>query len=215
VSHRPSDGEGWLELLVNGLTFDLTGLAPAAAAESPPFVHRYGVPGSRDPEAFEAVALSPGAHLAGAEAMIPVVRSAAGLAATLADLPRCEAVGWRPARAVAGVAHFRQGVDAWLGGGAFPALGMTALTRNGSGSLRSEGLDFLIGRELVLQPSGAPPAEDAKLAIRLIDMLVQRGMGEGVITMEAMPGITVTLTDDRGQRVVNAERADESERATR
>lgn len=215
VSHRSPEGEGWLELLVNGLTFDVRALAPAAAAGPFAFAHRYAVPASRDPAALEAITLGPGAHLAGAEAMIPVVRSAAELAAALAALPGCEAVGWRPARAAAGVAHFRAGVQSWLGGGPFPALGLTALARDQSGNLRSEGLDFLLGRELVLRPSGAPPAEDAKLAIRLIDLLVRHGAGGDAITMEAMPGVTVALTDCREQRIVQAERVGEAERAAR
>jgi hypothetical protein len=215
VSHRAPEGEGWLELLVNGLTFDLRALAPAPAAEPFAFAYRYAVPGNRDPAALEGITLGPGAHLAGAEAMLPVVRSAAELATALAALPGCEAIGWRPARALAGIAHFSGGVQSWLGGGAFPALGLTALARDEAGSLRSEGLDFLIGRELVLRPSGAPPAEDAKLALRLIDLLVHRGTGEGAITMEAMPGVTVALTDDRGRGVVRAERVGEAERARR
>ncbi|MET0179746.1 MAG: hypothetical protein ABW194_04610 [Novosphingobium sp.] len=215
VSHRPAEGEGWLELLVNGLTFDVRGLGPAAEADPFVFVHRYALPNTCDPAALDAVTLSPGAHLAGAEAMMPVVRAAAGLAAALTGLAGCEAVGWRPARTVAGAAHFRNAVDAWLGGGAFPALGLTALTRAESGSLRSEGLDFLIGREFVLRPSGASPADDAKLAIRLIDLLVQRRMGEGATTMQAMPGVTVLITDDHEQRIVCAERVEEAERATR
>lgn len=206
VSHQPEATEGWLELLVNGLTFDLRGLAPGGAVDRFDFVHRYALNGEPDPQTMEAVSLGLGPHLAGAETMMPVVRAAAGLAAVLAELPGCAAVGWRPARTLAGTDHFRQSVAAWRGGGAFPALGLTALTRSGDGSHRSEGLDFLIGRELFLLPSGASPAEDAKLALRLIDWLARWGASGDTITIEAMPGVSVAMTDDRAARIITAER---------
>jgi hypothetical protein len=205
VSHRP-EGEGdWLELLVNGLTFDLRSLAPAEPAEPFGFVHRFAVQEANDIARLEAVTLEPGPHLAGAGAMPPIVRGAAGLAAALAELPGCVAVGWRPARTLAGAAHFSRSVESWLAGGAFPALALTALTRDASGSVLSEGLAFLIGRELRIEASGAAAAEDAKLAIRLIDMLVESGSNGVPATVEAMPGVSVRLREDAA-RFIQARR---------
>lgn len=206
ISHRPADEEGWLELLVNGLTFDVRGLAPAPPAEPFGFAHRFAVAEQHDPESLEALSLTPGAHLAGAEAMLPVVRAAAGLAAELGALPSCRAIGWRPARTLSGTDHFTRTVESWIAGGAFPALGLTALARSSEGGLRSEGLAFLIGRELVLAPGGAPAVEDAKLATRLIDRLVKGVPGDYTGALEALPGVWVTMTDDCAQKLIRVER---------
>lgn len=217
VSHRPSGeangtGPRWLELLATGLTFDLHGLAPGGQAEPFAFAHRYGLGGDsldRDREngAAETLILALGPHLAGAAGLMPVVRAAAGLALALAALPGTIAIGWRPARALCGVAHFSSSVSAWLAGGAFPALGLTALARSLDGAMTSEGLALLIGQELWLEPSaGSQPAEDARLAVRLIDRLIATGTIRAAVTVEPIPGQRLTLEPDPTARLVRARR---------
>ena len=226
VSHRPSGeahgtGPGWLELLATGLTFDLHGLAPGTQAEPFVFAHRYGLaggrpdsdrPGNGGPGAAEAIILALGPHLAGAAGLMPVVRAAAGLALALAALPGVIAVGWHPARALSGVAHFSSSVSAWLAGGAFPALGLTALDRSPDGAMASEGLALLIGQELWIEPAaGSTPADDARLAVRLIDRLIATGTIRTSVTVEPIAGQRLTLEPDtpgtgKAGRLVRARR---------
>jgi hypothetical protein len=183
VSHDPAavagreTGEGdWLELLANGLTFDLLGLAPGPAYAPGPFRHRFGLPDSFEPQACKALALQPGPHLSGGWAMLPVVRSQVGLATRLCALPGAVAVGWAPARCLSSVEHFLGHVRRWLEGGVFPALGLTALSQIHDGALHSEGLAFFTGQELRIEPElAADKAGAAKLALRLVDELVRRG----------------------------------------
>jgi hypothetical protein len=58
----------------------------------------------------------------------------------------------------------------------FPALGLTALAEVGDGGLHSEGLAFFTGQELRIEPELAgDKAAAARLAVRLINELVERG----------------------------------------
>jgi len=169
-------GQSWLELLASGLTFDLVGLAPGTPAPSPSLVHGFALPPELEPYGLEAITLRPGPHLAGGHAMIPVVRSLAWLAGTLAQLEGVVAVAWHPARSWSGPAYFREGVLRWIEGGVFPGLGLAALAVAADGGMQSEGLALFTGQELRLEPElTADRAEGAKIAVRLLDYLVESG----------------------------------------
>ncbi|MFD2136398.1 hypothetical protein ACFSLT_16960 [Novosphingobium resinovorum] len=99
-----------------------------------------------------------------------------GLAANLAlELP-VRAVGWAPAQTWMEPRYFCRSVLNWLGGGAFPALGLTALLQAEDGSLASRGLAHFTGQEVQLEGRrGEAAADTVKLAVRVIDQLVRRG----------------------------------------
>lgn len=176
ISHRPQDDHGWLELLASGLTFDLRGLAPGAAAHLPIASHAYGLsedPGSAE---LEAIALLPGPHIASGGALMPVVRTLMRLGAGLAmELP-VTAVCWNPAGAWMDPKYFTRIMFSWLSGGPFPALGLTALMPGKDGGVQSAGLEFFIGQELHIDRRGSEAGPDTlKIAGRIIDSLVSRG----------------------------------------
>lgn len=167
---------GWLELLTSGLTFDLRGLEPAAPSFAPPQAYIYGLPATFAGEEYEAVLLMPGPHLAAGRAMFPVVRCMALLAARLVDLPNVRAVAWHCARALSAPDHFRDGVQRWIEGGAFPGLGLTALFPTTDGGLQSEGLSLFTGQEMRLSPELVfDRQEGTKIALRVIHWLVENG----------------------------------------
>ena len=169
-------GEAWLELLASGLTFDLTGLSPGPAAALPPARHAFGLAGDLAEQNLEAITLRPGPHLAGGEAMVPVIRCLAWLAARLATLPGAQAVAWHPARCWSAPQPFRAGVQRWVEGGPFPGLSLAALAQGPDGALQSEGLALFVGQELRIEPELAEnPAAGAKLALRLAHWLVESG----------------------------------------
>lgn len=186
ISNRSVDHAGWVELLRDGLTFDLDGLAPAATEQVPQITNWYGV--AADTSGSSAITLSVGPHLAGAAHLLPVIRVAAALLADLATLPGVRAVAWLPASSATRPDWFTSAVRAWIDGGPFPALVLSALERDGPGrdgperdgpgrdanAWRSRGLDFLIGTEFRL--SGQLPGDEAaRIAIRLTDWLVAHG----------------------------------------
>lgn len=166
----------WLELLANGLTFDLVGLRPGIAAELPARAHAYALDAAAEAAGLEAITMRPGPHLAGGHSMRPIVRSLAWLAATLSTIEGVDAVAWHPARSWCGPEYFRSGVLRWIEGGVFPGLGLTALVVTPDGGMQSEGLSLFAGQDLRIEPElMVDKAEGAKIGVRLIDYLVAVG----------------------------------------
>lgn len=171
LSHSPAPRHGWAELLSQGLTFDCAHLSPAPSARPPRTGALLGLAAM---PMGEAITLAPGPHLADAVGMIPVVRTLAGIGARLASLPGAQAVSWNPARCWMPVSYFCKVVSAWLGGGPFPALGLTSLERESDGSIVSVGLSLLTGQELRFRPDPAfDNAGIARIAVRLIHALLE------------------------------------------
>ena len=184
--HTTPGGGNWLELVVNGMTFDLTGLAPGDPSPLPAGRLAPALMRMDDALEVEAITLQPGPHLAGGAGMVPVIRCLALLTAQLADLPALRAVAWHPAGQWALPQHFRSSVLGWIDGGVFPGLALASLIPLEDGGLQSRGLALFTGQELRLQPDMAgDPAEQVKLALRLMHWLVDRG---GVTQDEALTG---------------------------
>jgi hypothetical protein len=203
----PPDGEEpiWLELLSNGLTFDLVGLAPAAPSEPPPRAHSYAMPASDEATGYEAITVRPGPHLAGGHTMHPVVRSLSALVASLSAIEGVEAVAWHPARSWCGPSYFREGVLRWIEGGVFPGLGLTSLALTPDGGMQSEGLTLFAGQELRIEPDlMLDRAAGAKIGIRLIDYLVESGRIEERQRIVGPDGQPLRLEPSANGRFVRA-----------
>ena len=176
ISHIPARDEGWVELLSFGLTFDLSGLAPLGQAPAPPPEHLFGLTRAVLDPRPEAIRLVPGPHLTSGRPMQPVLRVLAGIGAELARLPGVRSVGWEPARSWMAPAYYMSAIRAWLAGGAFPALGLTALTRSDDGAMTSEGLDRFCGCEVRVEAlAGETSQATSKLAARIIHRMVEGG----------------------------------------
>lgn len=169
--------QSWLELLRDGLTFDLSGLAPGPASPFPVLEHRFDLPALPTAGGHEAMALRPGPHLAAGGGSLPLNRAMLALACDLVrQFDDVVAVGWGPSRSAIGRRFFESVASAWLEGGPFPALGLTAFAETGDGALQSAGLAFWIGQELRIEP---PLSHDrvaaTRLAIRIVNHLVIGG----------------------------------------
>lgn len=185
VSYRPAQGN-WLELLVGGLTFDLSGLAPGEGGHGTAFDHIYGFDAGAPKGDLEMVHLVPAGHVAAGAALEPVLRAMAGLAANLTQHLPAAAVTWHSARTVMEPRYFSRIVFNWLGGGAFPALGLTALVSTSDGGLVSSGLAHFIGQEMQIEArAGETQADTVKLAIRLVDWFLRHGPLDKAQTIEA------------------------------
>ncbi|GHC87318.1 hypothetical protein [Novosphingobium pokkalii] len=175
VSHRPVPPADWVELLRDGLTFDISGLSPGLIVPGAPAPLRVGLPAGFDCAAHEAVLLAPGPHLAGAENLLPVVQVAVSLILALAALPGLAAIGWLPAGNLVSPRWFVDAVRPWLEGGPFPALALAGLKR-GTDRVVSHGLAFFVGQEFEFHTGGERPGEvHARAAVRLVDWLVAHG----------------------------------------
>lgn len=198
VSHTPDAAEGWVELFANGLTFDLHGLRDGPAAVVPALqnvvgLERAGLPDKR------WLTLAPGPHIAGAANLLPVIRVMAMLLNELAKIGPASAIAWLPAHLVVNSAIFERAVKPWLEGGPFPAPVLVSFHREADGSLRTEGLNFLMGQEFLLQAGNAGSSTELpRIAIRLVDWLVAHGpviqpcqanlAGTGTVLLEAAGG---------------------------
>ena len=174
IAHRDDRGGG-VEMLRDGLSFDCRGLAPGRALRCGPAVQTLDLPAEPALTDLAMVALGPAGHLAGAASLLPVVRMLGGLLVDLCAAAGLRAVVWLPARLAVSPAWFAQSVGAWLGGGPFPALALTALSRGDRGFV-SQGLGFFTSQEFVMsRPDGGLRETDARGAVRLIDWLVAHG----------------------------------------
>lgn len=168
------DKRAWIELLREGLTFDLIGLAPTQACEFPAIEHRFDLEAVPTSFRSEALHLIPGQHLAGGQRSLPVVRGLIGLARDLTQhFTELEAIVWPPSQSVIGRRFFESVSTAWLEGGAFPALGLTAFQKTLDGALQSVGLDFWIGQEIRIEaPLSGDRVAATRLGVRLVNQLI-------------------------------------------
>lgn len=195
----------WIELLRDGLTFDLSGLAPGPAAPFPDLAHRFDLPAVPAPDACEAVVLRLGPHLAAGGNSQPLMR---GLLAVGCDLVRqfedCIAVAWGPADTAIGLRFFESVTSAWLDGGPFPALGLTAFVETPDGALESVGLGFWIGQELRIEPPlSADRIAATRLGIRLVNHLVITGAPVEDDRIIAPDGTRLVLRPSRSRAVIS------------
>jgi hypothetical protein len=197
------------ELLRDGMTYDLTGLAPAPPIVLPTPRHRFGLEAGIDPASLEGTALQPGPHLAAGAHSIPVIRTMAGIAADLApQLPGLAAIAWPPARAIIGAEFFASSVAGWLAGGAFPSLGFTAFDDDPQGGVVSEGLAWFTGQELRFANELAKDrAGAARLGVRLVNQLVVQGRVTANEYIVAPDGGRLALEPTRDGKVVRVRRA--------
>lgn len=199
-------GEGdWIELLRDGLTFDLAGLAPGAAVPFPEPAHRFDLAALPAAADFEALTLSPGPHLATGGHSMPLMR---GLLALACDMVRqfdeLAAVVWGPAQSAIGRRFFESATSAWLDGGPFPALGLTSFVQTPDGALESIGLAFWIGQELRIEPPlTADRVAATRLGIRLVNHLVITGALEDDDRIVAPDGTRLALRPSRTRALVS------------
>ena len=194
----------WAELLANGLTFDVSGLASGRACRFPAEANRfYGFAEEFDPAGCEGIVLSPGPHLVSGGPMVPVLRCLAWLTAELSELPHLSAIVWQAAGSVNEPGHFRESITRWLGGGAFPGLGLTSLAAQADGTMKSQGLSLFTGQELVLDASlSQDKAQGAKMALRLLHWMVENGKIEETLPITGPAGDNLTLEPSAEKGIV-------------
>lgn len=145
----PQLAASWLELLSNGMTFDLVGLDPGAPLKFPVVNHRVHLPDDFFESTCEAVGLLPGPHISSGEDSFAVVRGLLGVVARVAaEYRQLRAICWPPAAMIVGAEFFRKNVQSWINGGPFPSQVVTAFKPMSDGGLQSEGLVHFTGQEI-------------------------------------------------------------------
>lgn len=169
--------KSWIELLHNGMTFDLVGLEPGETVNIPEIRHRIDLPDDFRETDCEAICIVPGPHLSGGANSLPVVRIMLGLVAGIASaLQHPRAIFWSPAAMMMGAELFRANAESWLNGGPFPARILTGFKQMSDGGLQSDGLAFFTGQEIRIEPDSVGDYPTATLlAARLVQQLAQHG----------------------------------------
>ncbi|MFN2100820.1 hypothetical protein ACEWMW_12060 [Altererythrobacter sp. MF3-039] len=169
--------DSWLELLVDGLTFDLVGLAPGPDVTAPEIEFRIDCDKDLDLGDYELVGLAPGPHLSGGARSLVVARALNGLGCNLGkELGTVQGFFWLPSLSVTGPEFFSSSIDSWVEGGPFPALGLSAFRAADDGGLESVGLSFFTGQEVVMGKEMVHDlAASTRLAMRLVHQLVMNG----------------------------------------
>ena len=195
----------WIELLRDGLTFDLSGLAPGPGSAFPVIENRFDLPAMPTPEAYEVLTLRPGPHLAAGGKSLPLIRTMLALACDMIrQFDDLAAVSWAPALSGIGRRFFESVTSAWLDGGAFPALGLTAFMETPDGALQSIGLAYWIGQELRIEPPlSADRVTATRLAIRLVNHLVIVGGLSEDDRIVAPDGTRLVLRPSRSHALIS------------
>ena len=174
VSHVPDAIEqaGWAELLVDGLTYDISGFgADAETRIARPRNHfGYSNPDYWPDSLPDTLAISLGPHLRNASSHLPILRGIMEIGVALsAALPDVIAVIWRPADLAIEPGHFQADMAKWLEGGALPAQLLAPVNDALDGGLQSTGLAHFTGQELRIEPE---LTEDRDYAMRLASRLL-------------------------------------------
>lgn len=202
--------ESRLEVVVDGLSFDILGLEPGGTAVRPDIRHYAdGAIELTDGE-VEVVALIPGPHIASGPAELPIIRAMMELAVGLTTAwTRSIAVVWGPGRIAATPGFFSRAVARWIGDGPFPASTLVGFARHGEETLRSEGAAFFVGQEIEVTGEVARATDMARgIGSRVMNHLMTNGRIEEVSHIQGRDGTVLRLapagTDGQWLRVSNA-----------
>lgn len=202
IGHRRDRDAGSMEVIVNGLAFELSGLAPADPVESTGSSHAFGFAGAIPRAGIEAIQLAVSGHVLAGMRLAPVQRGILHLAANLSLRLHPVAVIWHPASTMLEPRHFARIVYDWLAGGGFPALGLAVLVVDSDGSIASRGLEFFTGQEIRMEGRAYDaPGEAMGLATRAIDWLVRHGTLEETCVMPGGPEILLAEPSLTGRHV--------------
>lgn len=200
--------DGMTELLDSGFTFDLVGLPPATELSVLKAENLFDVERSPDRSGLEALLLRPGQHVGGGSHLQPVMRKLADIACRFVrHFENLSAIGWSPASSAMGAQYFDSVASDWIGGGPFPALGLTAFREGTDGSIESVGLAHWIGQEIRIEPPlSTNRVEATRLGVRLVNYLVDAGPVEGAERLTAPDGGPLVLRGTAGERFIRVRR---------
>lgn len=174
----------------------------------PVIIHQFDMAEMPDPSECDPIQLLPGPHVSAGGNSLPVAKALVGLASDLlCHFDDLVAVVWPPSNSVIGRRFFESTTSAWISGGPFPALGLTAFRETLDGAVQSVGLEYWIGQEIRIEPPlSADPVAATRLGVRLVNQLVILGGIEGSERIVGPDGSRLLLTLSRNQKFIRVSR---------
>lgn len=152
-----------------------------------------------------AVHLRLGDAVASGGAVPAVTLAMLQLGAVLGEALNAAAVQWHPAAVISGFEYFRESVAQYASGGAFPALLCVGFDVTQPDLVRTCGLKYLSGQELVFDHRGMPRHEAMRYVVRLVHDIATQGSIDAPLEVCGMTAAeTVRLIPDAESRVLFA-----------
>ncbi len=152
-----------------------------------------------------AVHLRLGDAVASGGAVPAVILAMLQLGAVLGEALNAAAVQWHPAAIISGFDYFSESVTQYAGGAAFPALLCVGFDVTQPDLVRTCGLKYLSGQELVFDHPSMPRREAMRYVIRLVHDIATQGSIDAPLQVCGMTAAeTVRLIPDAESRVLFA-----------
>ena len=134
-----------------------------------------------------AITLGLGAAVASGQHMPAVIKMLLLLADTLGSPLGAKSVYWTPASVTTGFAYYSETIRQYANGAAFPALVTVAFDTDGDDCIRTSGLGWLAGQELLFERDYLPVNEAMRYVVRIVHDLATNG---AVATEMEVPGMS-------------------------
>lgn len=133
-----------------------------------------------------AISLGLGGAVASGQHVSPVIKALMLLGESLGAELGARAAFWRPASVVSGFSYYAETVRQYDAGAAFPCLVSIGFDTSTDDNIRSQGLAWLSGQELVFERSGMPVNEAMRYVVRLVHDIATNGAVNNVMEVPGM-----------------------------
>lgn len=133
-----------------------------------------------------AVHLRLGGAVASGRAVPAVTLAMLQLGVELGKALNVAAVQWHPAAIISGFDYFREAVTQYAEGAAFPAMVCVGFDVTQSDIIRTCGLKYLSGQELVFDHPGMPRHDAMRYFVRLVHDIATQGAIEAPLEVRGM-----------------------------
>lgn len=135
-----------------------------------------------------AIALGLGGAVASGQQVPAVVKALMLLGESLGVALNAKAVFWQPASVVSGFSYYAETVRQYDDGAAFPCLVSIGFDTSTEEKIRTQGLAWLSGHELVFDRGSMPVNEAMRYVVRLVHDIATNGAVNHTIEVPGMSG---------------------------
>jgi hypothetical protein len=202
VSFADGSGSGGSAgtLISRGAAFDFS---IAAAADPHATYHIFS---TSDLSAIRSsLSLGLGSAVASGQHVPALIKAMMLLGEILGSALNAAATYWKPASVVAGFGYYSESVSQYDNGAAFPALVSVGFDTTTDDSIRTTGLGWLSGQDLIFERDGLPISEAMRYVVRLVHDIATNGAIERIMDVPGMndfESLSLVPDDSEGAVIV-------------